>query len=106
MPQTTAPNIPDRPRGALPVPARMARLLIARHGFIPALDRAEARINRYVQDPHGVRFVSHPARWLYWREVARAVVRTPQPSALAAAIAQLQAEDVRGTLRPYHREVA
>lgn len=96
MHTTATPNIApaaDRQRGTLPVPARMARLLIARHGFLPALARAEARMNRYVQDPDGVRYVTHPERWLYWRQVARSVARTPQPSALAQAIAQLRAED-------------
>jgi hypothetical protein len=109
MHTTTAPNIAPEFIGTRRLAAQIARALVERHGVASALARAEARLTLYVQECDGVRFVTDETRWIFWTRVVVLVRKTPQPSALAQAIALLEAEDrqpgLLHTLRQ-HLEVA
>ena len=85
MPEPTTPNAVRLFQGghADRAAARVARQLIAKHGYVRALCRASDRYDRYRAENAGGPIVVNPGRWLYWRKVVR-VIRRAMPPALDA----------------------
>lgn len=60
------------------IPARIARLLVEKHGRVRAIARATARAHRYAFLARDEYVVTHPFRWLIWTTVLAQLVGVPQ----------------------------
>lgn len=89
MPQTT-PAIYQRRQAVSEhwLPARVARRMVAKYGWLEATKRLFKKWEHYVQTNDGVRYVAQPERWIYWERTTKLVGQVPvSPFADVRAVA-------------------